>query len=132
MSDGWGGDAVLVTERLTLRPFALDDLPIYRAMCADPVVMEFLGGLWSAERTQESMLGANRRLANDGYGMVAVERRSDGEFLGAASASNSGIRTTSSPAGDGPTCAGRRQSSRPAPRSGALMSPVPGVPSASP
>jgi len=84
MSDGWGGDAVLVTERLTLRPFALEDLPIYRAMCADPVVMEFLGGPWSAERTQESMLGANRRLADDGYGIVAIERRSDGTFLGAA------------------------------------------------
>ena len=84
MTKGWGGDVVLVTERLTLRPFGLDDLPMYREMCADPVVMEFLGGVWSAERTEKSMLGANRRLANDGYGMVAVERRSDGLFLGSA------------------------------------------------
>ncbi len=83
-TDGWGGEAFLVTDRLVARPFGRDDLPVYQAICADPKVMEYLGGPWSPERTERSMLGANENLRDQGYGMVAVERRDDGAFLGSA------------------------------------------------
>jgi RimJ/RimL family protein N-acetyltransferase len=80
----WGGPEILVTDRLSLRPFAHGDLAAYQAMCADPVVMEYLGGPSDAARTEEGMLQANARLAAEGHSMVAVERRADGRFLGSA------------------------------------------------
>lgn len=84
MSDEiWGGDAILITERLLLRSFRLDDVARYQALCADPEVMQFLGGPWAPEFTRKVKADANRG-ARSGGGMVAMERRSDGAFLGAA------------------------------------------------
>lgn len=83
MTDVWGGDAILTTERLILRPFRREDVPLYQAICADPKVMEYLGGVWTAEFTEAIMAHANRG-AGSGGGMVAVERKSDGAFLGTA------------------------------------------------
>lgn len=84
MTDNWSGQTVLDTARLTLRAFRRDDLPLYEALGRDPVVMRYLGGLWSPEKTGEAALEANRSLAARGYGFLAVERRSDGAFLGVA------------------------------------------------
>lgn len=83
MADIWTGETILTTDRLILRMFRRDDVPLYQAICADPEVMKFLGGMWSAERTEATMGRANAG-ARGGEGMVAVERRSDGVFLGAA------------------------------------------------
>jgi len=44
--------------------------------------MKYLGGPRSAANTEEHCRGANESLAVMGYGRVAVERRSDGMFLG--------------------------------------------------
>jgi RimJ/RimL family protein N-acetyltransferase len=85
MSDEtWGGAALLTTDRLILRPFRIDDLPPYQAMGDDPLVMQYLGGLWSHARTEAAARGANQSLVEHGYGMLAVERRDDGRFLGIA------------------------------------------------
>lgn len=72
------------TRRLILRGFASGDLPLLAGMNADPRVMRFLGGpvpepesLAFAERVDRSFPGA-------GIGMLPVERRSDGVFLGIA------------------------------------------------
>jgi len=83
MTDAWGGEPVLITERLILRPFRREDVPLYQAICADPVVMAFLGGVWTADYTEAVMAQANRGAGTAG-GMVAVERKSDGAFLGSA------------------------------------------------
>ena len=83
MSDEiWSGETVLTTERLILRAFRLEDLPLYEALGQDPVVMQYLGGLWSAEKTYQAAQGANRSMIENGYGFLAVERRADGRFLG--------------------------------------------------
>ena len=85
MSDGiWSGETVLTTERLVLRAFRRDDLPAYEAMGQDPEVMRYLGGLWSAEKTHQAALDANRSLRENGYGFLALERRTDGVFVGIA------------------------------------------------
>lgn len=84
MTDIWNGQPVLATDRLILRAFRRDDLPPYEALGRDPVVMRYLGGLWSAEKTRQAVLDANRSLDTHGYGFLAVERRSDGAFLGVA------------------------------------------------
>jgi RimJ/RimL family protein N-acetyltransferase len=81
--DIWTGETIVTTERLILRLFRRADVPLYQAICADPDVMQFLGGVWSADRTEATMGRANAG-ARSGEGMVAVERRSDGAFLGAA------------------------------------------------
>lgn len=80
---GWGGDPILTTERLILRPFRREDVPRYQAICADPKVMEFLGGVWTPAYTEAVMAGANCD-ARSGDGMVAIEREADGAFVGAA------------------------------------------------
>ncbi len=82
--DIWGGAALFITERLILRSFRLDDLPPYQALGDDPLVMQYLGGLWSHARTEAAARGANGSLVEHGYGMLAVERRGDGRFLGIA------------------------------------------------
>lgn len=84
MTDIWTGETVLTTDRLILRAFRRADLPLYEALGQDPVVMQYLGGLWSAEQTWEAAEGANRSMVENGYGFLAVERRADGAFLGIA------------------------------------------------
>lgn len=83
-TEPWDHDPVLETERLALRPFARDDVARYQAMCADPEVMRYLGGPWTPAQTEQRMGASNRRFAAEGYSMIAVERRSDGRFLGSA------------------------------------------------
>jgi RimJ/RimL family protein N-acetyltransferase len=78
----WTGRTVIETGRLILRAFREDDLPLYCQLGQDPVVMRYLGGLWTAERTQEAAAHANRSLDENGYGFLAIEHRADGVFLG--------------------------------------------------
>ena len=58
------------------------DVPLFAALNADPDTMKYLGGPRSAASTAEHCRGANESLATKGYGRVAVERGSDGAFLG--------------------------------------------------
>ncbi|WBQ02167.1 GNAT family N-acetyltransferase [Kribbella sp. CA-293567] len=71
------------TERLLLRPFREEDLPTWAAMNADPAVMEYLGSPLTRAQSDEIATAVNRRHALDGTGFLAIERRSDGAFLGA-------------------------------------------------
>jgi RimJ/RimL family protein N-acetyltransferase len=74
---------VLETERLILRPFRTQDLPVYAEINADPAVVEFLGGIpLSRAVSDEQADGANRCFATRRFGKIAVERRGDGTFLG--------------------------------------------------
>jgi RimJ/RimL family protein N-acetyltransferase len=79
-------DEVIETQRLRLRPFRGEDLDAYAALCADIEVMRYIGTgvvLSRAEawRSIAGMLGHWQLL---GYGMWAVERKSDGVLLGRA------------------------------------------------
>jgi RimJ/RimL family protein N-acetyltransferase len=78
------GEVASETERLRFRTFRAADLGPMAAMNADPKVMEFLGGSWSAEKTAAVAQEINAAWAARGRGMLAVERRSDGAFLGMA------------------------------------------------
>ena len=79
----WDGTVVLSTPRLHLRTFRLDDLPQYAALNADPEVVEFLGGE-PLPRTESDEIAehAQQLHASEGIGLLAVERRADGVFLG--------------------------------------------------
>jgi RimJ/RimL family protein N-acetyltransferase len=79
----WDGQIVLTTARLLLRTFRLDDLPPYAALNADPEVVRHLGGMpLSREYSDDIAAWAQRHFAEDGFGLLAIERRADGAFLG--------------------------------------------------
>jgi RimJ/RimL family protein N-acetyltransferase len=72
------------TDRLVLRPFRDTDLEPWAAMNTDPEVMKYLGGEPLSRAESERITTAvNKRYEIDGTGFLAIERRSDGEFLGA-------------------------------------------------
>ncbi|TDO45388.1 RimJ/RimL family protein N-acetyltransferase [Kribbella sp. VKM Ac-2527] len=72
------------TDRLVLRPFRDSDLEPWVAMNTDPEVMKYLGGKpLSPEESERITVGVNKRYESDGIGFLAIERRSDGAFLGA-------------------------------------------------
>lgn len=73
---------ILRTERLLLRTFREEDLPLYAALNADPPVAEMLGGPISREESDEIALWANGLWEQHRLGLLAVERLADGEFLG--------------------------------------------------
>jgi RimJ/RimL family protein N-acetyltransferase len=75
---------VRTTERLVLRPFREGDLDGWAALNADPKVIEFLGPPLSREDSDRTAWAINASYAANGFGFLAVERRSDGAFLGAA------------------------------------------------
>jgi RimJ/RimL family protein N-acetyltransferase len=78
----WAGTPILTTERLLLRTFRRDDLPAYAALNADPEVARYLGGPLSRADSDDIAAWAQECHATDGIGLLAVERRSDGAFLG--------------------------------------------------
>jgi RimJ/RimL family protein N-acetyltransferase len=79
----WTGAVVLTTPRLLLRTFRLDDLPRYAALNADPEVVRFLGGAPLTREHSDSIAEwAQEVYAAEGMGLLAVERREDGAFLG--------------------------------------------------
>jgi RimJ/RimL family protein N-acetyltransferase len=79
----WDGTVVLTTERLLLRTFRLDDLDAYAALNADPEVVRYLGGEpLSRQHSDEIAEWAQECYATERVGLLAVERRSDGAFLG--------------------------------------------------
>lgn len=79
----WTGTVVLTTPRLLLRTFRLDDLPHYAALNADPEVVRYLGGVPLTREQSDSIAEwAQDVYAAEGLGLMAVERREDGAFLG--------------------------------------------------
>jgi RimJ/RimL family protein N-acetyltransferase len=74
----------ILTDRLRLRDWRQADRAPYAAMMADPMVGDWLGAtLTEAEAVAHiDRLGAG--LADSGFGLMALERRADGVFLGAA------------------------------------------------
>ena len=78
----WSGTVVLTTPRLLLRTFRRDDLPFYAALNADPEVARYLGGPLPREDSDDIAAWAQECYAREGLGLLAVERREDGAFLG--------------------------------------------------
>jgi RimJ/RimL family protein N-acetyltransferase len=75
---------MIETERLILRPWQDADVAPYAAMMADPEVGYWLGATQTAAQASAAIARVDARLAANGFGFMAMERRSDGAFLGAA------------------------------------------------
>ena len=79
----WAGTVVATTPRLVLRTFRADDLPLYAELNADPLVVRHLGGRpFTREYSDSIAEWAQESFERQGFGLLAVERRSDGAFLG--------------------------------------------------
>lgn len=75
---------MLQTTRLILRPFRPVDHAAYVAMMTDPAVADWLGGALSEEAASSQFKRMSEGPASAGLGWLAIERREDGRFLGAA------------------------------------------------
>jgi len=73
---------VIDTGRLTLRGWRREDHAPFHAMCNDPRVMRFLGPALSDADVTAAIDRQNHLLDSHGYCFWAIERRSDGAFLG--------------------------------------------------
>lgn len=81
----WSGQTVIETARLKLRGFLRADLPLFAEMHLDAEVMQFIGGVPLPSAITDGIAGAAQRsFVTTGFGKIAVERRSDGAFLGMA------------------------------------------------
>jgi RimJ/RimL family protein N-acetyltransferase len=72
----------LLTERLCLRRYNTGEGAKVHRLFGDALVMRYYDGVYDRDKSQrvlDATLGAYRA---HGYSMLAVERRSDGEFLG--------------------------------------------------
>jgi RimJ/RimL family protein N-acetyltransferase len=78
----WDGTVILTTPRLVLRTFRESDLPAYAALNADPEVARWLGGPISREDSDDIAAWAQGCFEREGFGLLAVERKEDGVFLG--------------------------------------------------
>lgn len=78
----WTGTVILTTPRLLLRTFHRDDLAPYAELNAHPEVARYLGGPITREHSDSIAEWANECFEAEGLGLLAVERREDGAFLG--------------------------------------------------
>jgi ribosomal-protein-alanine N-acetyltransferase len=73
------------TERLTIRPFTIADVPaIHEALYSDPTAMRFIGGPHTYERTRQGIAGYIEHQRTAGYSFWAVEERESGQVIGEA------------------------------------------------
>jgi RimJ/RimL family protein N-acetyltransferase len=73
----------LETSRLVLRQWKRSDHAPYAALNADRVVMAFSTMTLNKQESHTVLTYLRKRIAQQGWGIWAVERKSDGAFLGA-------------------------------------------------
>ncbi len=73
---------VLETERLTLRPLALEDFPRWAAMMADPEAAKFLGGSQPAATAWRGFMTMAGAWSLTGVAMFSLIERDTGLWLG--------------------------------------------------
>lgn len=74
----------LVTERLVLRRWRVEDVQPYAALCSDPEVMQWIGdGSTSTfEQSQRAIERFEQLWEQNGFGLFAVEERASAELIG--------------------------------------------------
>ena len=73
---------VLETERLTLRPIAIEDFPRWAEMMADPEASKFLGGVQPASVAWRGFMSMAGAWSLTGISMFSVTERDTGLWLG--------------------------------------------------
>jgi RimJ/RimL family protein N-acetyltransferase len=73
---------ILTTERLLLRPLEPDDRDALLEVLGDPVAMRYYRAPFDRDRVAAWIEWAGRSYRDNGFGLWAAIRRSDGRFLG--------------------------------------------------
>lgn len=72
----------LTTNRLILRQWSVNDIPLYAGMNADPEVMKFFPRLQTEEESAQFVDTQSAKIADVGYGLFAVELKHSTDFIG--------------------------------------------------
>lgn len=77
-------ETIFTTERLLVRHFCADGLDAFAALCADPLVMRYVGDGTTLPRSEVARWidVCRERYALRGYGTSAVFERATGDFIG--------------------------------------------------
>jgi RimJ/RimL family protein N-acetyltransferase len=75
---------VIETERLILRRWREADRAPHAAMMADPHVGDWLGGTETRVQADDQIDRREDELTRSGWGLLAIERKADGLFIGCA------------------------------------------------
>jgi RimJ/RimL family protein N-acetyltransferase len=73
---------ILETERLTLRPTAMEDFPRWAELMADPETARFIGGVQAQAATWRAMMSMAGAWSLTGVAMFSVIERETGLWLG--------------------------------------------------
>jgi ribosomal-protein-alanine N-acetyltransferase len=74
--------AELKTDRLLLRQWVEQDLPVFALLNSDPEVMAYFPALLSREESDEVARKCKSLISERGWGFWAVELKSSGDFIG--------------------------------------------------
>ena len=70
------------TDRLILRSWKLADLPLFIEMNKDAHVMRYFPSILTAEQTESFYNRIQSEFERNGWGLYAVELKSNGTFIG--------------------------------------------------
>ncbi len=70
------------TDRLVLRDWISEDLPLFIAMNKDDRVMHFFPSVLTEEETESFFFRIQSEFERNGWGLYAVELKSTGQFIG--------------------------------------------------
>ena len=71
----------IVTERLRFRAWRKEDLVPFAAMNADEKVMEYFPSILTLKETDTMIKRIDDQFASHGFGLNAVETKSDNQFI---------------------------------------------------
>ena len=70
------------TDRLILRPWKAEDLPLFIEMNKDARVMRYFPSILTDEQTESFYKRIQSEFERNGWGLYAVELKSNGTFIG--------------------------------------------------
>lgn len=74
---------IIETQRLRLRPIAIEDQAGFRKIYGDPTVMQFMfGGAKSPEDSDKSIIRKCEHWQTHGYGLWSIINRANGDLIG--------------------------------------------------
>ncbi len=82
LTDSLPATKVLETERLILRHLTRGDVDAIFAIIGDPKTMKFYPQTFTREDAERWVTRSQERYRSDGYGLFAVELKSNGEVIG--------------------------------------------------
>ena len=75
-------NSIIETDRLILRLWKSEDLPLFTEMNKDPRVMRYFPAILTDEQTESFYNRIQSEFERNGWGLYAVELKSNGTFIG--------------------------------------------------